>query len=124
MIEIVEQLLDPIRILATSNLMIGSIITLSYNKDDVYCTLSNSLNPLGIVVGSYDQWGMVPILCDMAIIKLDTYEKAEDYNIGDSLYSNNFGQLTKNKYHNNSLLLGHIINPPSKDNPVMEINWI
>lgn len=124
MVEIIEQLTEPIRLFAGNDIITGDIVALSYDSDNVYCTLSNSRNPFGMVVGPRDRWGMVPILCNMAILKVDNYVTSERYEVGDFLYSNDEGQLTNKKCQENSILLGHVLEPPSAENPAMEINWI
>ena len=77
-----------------------------------------------MVVGYPDQFKLILIMCDMAIIKTDNYDVSKIYNIGDSLYSSERGQLTNEKYDENSLLLGHVLRPTSKENSLMEISWI
>lgn len=123
-VEIIEQLLGPIRLLAGLDILLGDIIRLSYSGNEVSCKLSNSRNPFGMVVGPPDQWGRVLILYSMAIMKTNNYDLAEKYEAGDLLYSNEFGKLTKKKSQDHSLLLGHVVSPPSEDNSSMEINWI
>tara|TARA_Y100000310_G_C20556410_1_gene750760 strand:+ start:357 stop:731 length:375 start_codon:yes stop_codon:yes gene_type:complete len=124
MVEIVEQLLEPIRLSAGDDIVLGDIISLSYDDAGVSCALSNSRNPFGMVVGPSNRWGMVPVLCGMAIVKVSNYDISETYDAGDLLYSNETGQLTNKKCQDNSLLLGHVLEPPSDENPSMEINWI
>ncbi len=124
MVEIVEYLLEPIRLFAASNIVIGDIVTLSYDEDNIYCKLSDSRNPFGMVVGPRDEWGMMPILCNMAIVKLSNYDASEAYSVGDLLYSNEVGKLTNKKCQDHSLLLGCVLKPPSDDNSLIEINWI
>ena len=124
MVEIIEQLSESIRLFAALDIVAGDIIALAYDEDNIYCTLSNSLNPFGMVVGPRDKWGMVPILYDMAILKVDSYDISDTYEVGDLLYSNEFGKLTNQKCHENSLLLGHVVEPPASKSRPMEINWI
>lgn len=124
MVEIVEQLLEPIRLPAGFEVFPGDIISLSYDDDSVSCVLSNSRNPFGMVVGPPDEWGRVPVLCGLAIVKVDIYDISEKYDAGDLLYSNEAGRLTNKKCEDNSLLLGHVLTPPSDGDSSMEINWI
>ena len=125
MVEIVEQLLVPIRLsVGEDEIVPGDIISLSYDNRDVSCILSTSRNPFGMVVGPPDKWGRVPVLCSMAIVKVSNYDTSETYDAGDLLYSNEVGRLTKKKSQDHSLLLGHVLLPPSADDSIMEINWI
>jgi len=125
MVEIVEQLMEPIRLSVGRNEIVpGDIISLSYKDAEVSCQLSDSRNPFGMVVGPPDEWGRVPILCGMAIVKVNNYDISETYDVGDLLYSNESGRLTNKKCEDNSLLLGHVLSPPSEGNASMEINWI
>ena len=125
MVEIVEQLLEPIRLSVGRNEIVpGDIVSLSYDDDSVSCILSNSRNPFGMVVGPPDEWGRVPVLCGMAIVKVNNYDISETYDVGDFLYSNESGQLTNKKCEDNSLLLGRVLLPPSEGDVSMEINWI
>ena len=124
MVEIIEQLSEPIRLFAGNDIVIGDIIALSYDNDTVSCKLSNSRNAFGMVIGRHDRWGMVPILYNMAIVRVDNYDTSEKYEVGDFLYSSDEGQLTNKKCKDDSILLGRVLDPPSAENPIMEINWI
>ena len=125
MVEIVEQLWEPIRFtVGRDELSPGDIISLFYDDNGVCCILSNSRNPFGMVVGAPDEWGRVPILCGMAILKVDKYDMTEKYKVGDLLFSDERGVLTNKKYQDNSLLLGHVLLPATNGDSSMEINWI
>jgi len=124
MVEIVEQLLGTIKLSAGIGVFTGDIISLSYDSDEVSCILSNSRNPFGMVVGPPDEWGRVPVLCSMAIVKINNYDISVKYGVGDLLYSNEFGKLTNKKQEEGSLLLGQVLALPFDGEPAMEINWI
>lgn len=124
MVEVIEKLSEPIRLPAAADVVEGNIVTLAHDKTDIYCVISNSLHPFGIVIGPRDEWNMVSILCNMAILKVDMYNISETYDIGSLLYSNESGTLTGKKHHENSLLVGHVISPPETESGPMEINWI
>ena len=125
MVQIIEQLLDPMRISAgTSGVSLGDIVGISYDDFGVSCKLSNSRNPFGIVVGLPNEYGQVLVLCGMDIIKINNYDLTKNYKVGDLLYSNDIGKLTNGKCEDGSLLLGHVLELPSELGSWMEINWI
>jgi hypothetical protein len=124
LIEIVEQLLGPIKVFADDNISLGDIVSLDYSGNGVSCKLSNSLSPFGIVVGERDEWGQVLIMCNTSVLKTDNYDSSFTYRPGDFIYSSEAGRLTNCKSQENSLLLGHVLSAPQKDDSVLEINWI
>jgi len=125
MFEIIEQLGRTIRLPISEDIEVspGHIISLLYG-DGVCCILSNSRNPFGMVAGPIDNHGLVPVLYDTAILKTSNFDKDEDYNPGDFLYSSDNGTLTSRKCKDDSLLLGQVLDCPSDDKEYIEINWI
>ena len=83
MIEIIEQVGDPIRLPAYRDFLPGHIVKLVRTPTSVYCSLSDSINAFGIVIGPPDEFGLIPILCGSAsIIKTDKFEVDGEYLVG------------------------------------------
>ena len=122
MLEIIENILEPIRLPGSHKLEVGNVVSISYD-DNFQCVLGNSLKPFGIMVGPADKWGQILVLNSMAILRLDKYE-SDSFQSGDFLYCSNKGLLTKYKLHENSLMLGRVLDPPNALNLGMEISWI
>lgn len=125
MLEIVAQIGNPMMLRAYRDLVPGQIVKLVRTHNDVYCSLSNSRKPFGMVIGFPNQFGMIPVLYSSAsIIRTDNFEPGLEYNMGSLVYSSETGVLTTEKYHPNSMPIAYVETELSTGDKVLEIRWI
>ena len=125
MLEIVAQIGNPMMIRAYREFMPGQIVKLIRTPNDVYCSLSNSSQPFGVVIGLPNQFGMIPVLYSSAsLIRTDNFESEFEYNMGALVYSSETGVLTTKKYMPNSIPIAYVETELIAGDKVLEIRWI
>ena len=126
MIEIIDSLSDPIRMLCNknSNILAGSIVQLKEINGDTVCVLSDGTRPFGISLGKPDDTGLIQVIFNFTILKTKLYDPRAAYDPGDALYSTRAGILTTRKYFSNPAPLGYVVKGPYKNSNYLEINWI
>lgn len=124
MIEIIAQIGNPIYLPAYKDFLPGQIIKLTRTPTQVYCSLSDSINPFGIVINNPNEFGLIPILYTSAsLIKTDNFEINLKYKMGNLIYCNEYGVLTLKKYKENAVPIAYVEND-LKPNKLLEIRWI
>lgn len=123
MIEIIEQIGQSMKLPAYREFEPGQIIKLVRTPTSVYCSLSNSTNPFGMVLDTSDGY-LVSILYNSAsIIRTDCFDYSCNYTVGELIYSNDSGSITASKLHINSIPIAYVEKPP-EDSNLLEIRWI
>lgn len=125
MIEIIEQIGSPVRLPAYREFLPGHIVKLVRTPTSVYCGLSNSTNPFGIVTGPIEEFELIPILCGTAsIINTDNFDSNGEYKEGEFVYSNNSGVITSLKLHGNSVPIAYVERELEEGCSILQIRWI
>lgn len=103
----------------------GQIVKLVRTNNDVYCSLSNSIQPFGVVMGQPDRFGMIPILYNSAsLLKTDNFDIEQDYSMGSLVYSSEMGIFTSEKCRSNSVPIAYVETELIAGDKVLEIRWI
>jgi hypothetical protein len=100
-------------------------VKLVRTPNDVYCSLSNSIQPFGIVIDLPNQFGMIPILYNSAsLLRTDNFEPELEYAMGALVYSSEQGVLTSEKCRPNSVPIAYVETKLVTGDKVLEIRWI
>jgi hypothetical protein len=125
MLEIIAQVGNPMMIRAYRDFVPGQIVKLVRTNHEAYCSLSNSVQPFGVVIGLQDQFGQIPVLYNSAsLLRTDNFEEGLEYAMGSLVYSSEMGVFTSVKCRANSIPIAYVENELVEGDKALEIRWI
>lgn len=123
MIQIIDQVGQPIRLKAYRRFIPGQIVRLVRTRQEVYCTLSDSLHPFGMVLDEADSLGHIPIIYNSASLIQTEHFEPGDYWMGALVYCSDWGCLTLDKPQPTAVPIAYVEKDWESGNP-LEIRWI
>ena len=109
MFKLIDSLSDPIRLPTNDDsIILGNLVSIKIDNDVIFI-LSDYKNAFGVVTEKGIIPGYIGALCSSTLFQTDLIESDIKYNVGDLLYSNNYGILTTRKVMEDAIMVGHII---------------